>query len=80
MLMPTDGIFDDRSRDPCYRDYINRWRRRFVAQRLDALYAAALRLDADRPDAWDGGAHSGEDAASPPMAARVGARASWDVC
>src|SRR5262252_9000920 len=22
---------------PCYRDYINRWRRRFVAQRLDGL-------------------------------------------
>ena len=22
---------------PCYRDYINRWRRRFLAQRLDGL-------------------------------------------
>src|SRR5438067_12315496 len=24
---------------PCYRDYINRWRRRFVADRLEALRA-----------------------------------------
>src|SRR6516162_545216 len=24
---------------PCYRDYINRWRRRFLAQRLDGLRA-----------------------------------------
>jgi len=22
---------------PCYRDYINRWRKRFLAQRLDGL-------------------------------------------
>jgi hypothetical protein len=22
---------------PCYRDYINRWRRRFLAERLDGL-------------------------------------------
>src|SRR5918999_5174527 len=24
---------------PCYRDYINRWRRRFLAERLDGLRA-----------------------------------------
>jgi hypothetical protein len=27
---------------PRYRDYINRWRRRFVANRLDGLQAIAV--------------------------------------
>ena len=49
---------------PCYRDYINRWRRRFLAKRLDGSAAAVPRPAADGADAGDGGADSGEDAAS----------------
>src|SRR6187402_3330739 len=46
---------------PCYRDYINRWRRRFVADRLEGLHPVS-RAAADHPDADDGGAHFGQDA------------------
>ena len=48
---------------PCYRDYINRWRRRFLADRLDGLRAAVSRPAADGADADDGSPHPGEDAA-----------------
>jgi Homeodomain-like domain len=30
-------VLDDRRTVPCYRDYINRWRRRFLAKRLEGL-------------------------------------------
>src|SRR3954447_23703759 len=41
ILMLTDGdsYSTIESAIPCYRDYINRWRRRFVADRLDGLRA-----------------------------------------
>src|SRR4051812_43575942 len=39
MLADGDSYSTIESAIPCYRDYINRWRRRFVADRLDGLRA-----------------------------------------
>jgi hypothetical protein len=39
ILMPANGELHStiEATVPCYRDYINRWRRRFLADRLDGL-------------------------------------------
>ena len=47
---------------PCYPDYITRWRQRFLTQRLEGL-RPRYRPAADRADAPDGSADSGEDRA-----------------
>jgi transposase len=41
ILMLADGVSYSaiEAAVPCYRDYINRWRRRFLADRLDGLHA-----------------------------------------
>jgi transposase len=41
ILMLADGLSYSaiEAAVPCYRDYINRWRRRFLADRLDGLHA-----------------------------------------
>jgi len=39
MLAAGDSYSTIETAIPCYRDYINRWRRRFVADRLDGLRA-----------------------------------------
>jgi transposase len=39
MLADGDSYSTIETAIPCYRDYINRWRRRFVADRLDGLRA-----------------------------------------
>jgi len=39
MLANGDSYSTIEAAIPCYRDYINRWRRRFVAERLDGLRA-----------------------------------------
>jgi Winged helix-turn helix len=48
----------------CYRDYVNRWRRRFVAGRLDGLRSAHKGQKAVGADSSAGSAHSGQDAAT----------------
>jgi alkaline phosphatase len=48
----------------CYRDYINRWRRRFVAGRLDGLRFGPQGTKAVGADSSAGSAHSGQDAAT----------------
>jgi len=50
---------------PCYRDYINRWRRRFLAKRLGGLQAGHYRPAAVGADTGDGSPDSGDDAPSP---------------
>jgi hypothetical protein len=47
----------------CYRDYINRWPRCFVAGRLDGL-RSAHKTKAVGADSSAGSAHSGQDAAA----------------
>src|SRR6202158_1986325 len=37
MLANGDSYSAIEATVPCYRDYINRWRKRFVAKRLDGL-------------------------------------------
>ena len=64
MLANGDSYSTIEATIPCYRDYINRWRRRFLADRLDGLAAAVSRAAADDPDADHGSAHLGEDAAA----------------
>ena len=64
MLADGDSYSTIEATVPCYRDYINRWRRRFLADRLDGPAAAVSRAAADDPDADDGSAHLGEDAAA----------------
>ena len=49
---------------PCYRDYVNRWRRRFLADRVAGLQPAVSRPAPDDSDAGDGSAHAGEDEAA----------------
>src|SRR5215207_6362861 len=39
MLANGDSYSTIEATVPCFRDYINRWRRRFVADRLDGLRA-----------------------------------------
>src|SRR5256885_17035237 len=39
MLADGDSYSMIESAIPCYRDYINRWRRRFLADRLEGLRA-----------------------------------------
>jgi len=39
MLANGDSYSAIETAIPCYRDFINRWRRRFLADRLDGLQA-----------------------------------------
>ena len=48
---------------PCYRDYINRWRRRFLADRLTAC-GRGIVVSRRHPDADHGSPHLGEDSAT----------------
>src|SRR5207248_8242331 len=53
----------------CFRDYINRWRRRFLAARVDGA------------DARHRGPRCSRRRAKPrPTAARTGVPGSWDAC
>ena len=75
MLANGDSYSAIEATVPCYRDYINRWRRRFLADRLEGLRAAVPRPTADRADARDGSARAGEDSAKRlPTAARIECR------
>jgi N-acetylmuramoyl-L-alanine amidase len=51
---------------PCYRDYINRWRRRFLAKRLAGPAFRPLQPTAIGVDPGHGGPDSGEDAPGAP--------------
>ena len=62
---------------PCFRDYINRWRRRFLARPARRAAAAVPRPAADGPDAGDGGARAWRRRGKRRLtAARTGVRAS----
>lgn len=37
MLADGESYATIKAAIPCYRDYVNRWRRRFLAERLDGL-------------------------------------------
>jgi transposase len=66
---------------PCYRDYINRWRRRFLADRVDGLrarYRGQPPTVLTRPR-WKRGGWPRRSNRRP-MAVRTGVRESWDVC
>ena len=64
MLADGDSYSTIEATVPCYRDYINRWRRRFLADRLEGLRPRYRGSAADGADAGDGSARAGEDAAS----------------
>src|SRR3954471_6404559 len=65
---------------PCYRDYINRWRRRFLEDRLEGLRARYRGQPPTvlPPPRWKR-ASSRRPGRRRPTAARTGVRASWGV-
>src|SRR5207248_1951133 len=64
MLADGDSYSTIEATVPCFRDYINRWRRRFLAERQRPA-AALQRSTADGADTRHGGPRAREDATSP---------------
>ena len=64
MLADGDSYSTIEATVPCYRDYINRWRRRFLAERLEGLRPRYRGQPPTVLTPRDGGARAGEDAAS----------------
>src|SRR5438067_5734145 len=65
ILMLADGNSYSRieAAIPCYRDYINRWRRRFLGDSARWAARALSRRTAHHSDTHDGGPHPREDTA-----------------
>ena len=76
MLADGDSYSTIEATVPCYRDYINRWRRRFLVDRARRAPAALPRATADGADARDGSARYWRRRGNRRrMAARIGVRA-----
>src|SRR5438093_7458861 len=65
MLANGDSYSTIEATVPCFRDYINRWRRRFLADRIDGLQPRYKGQPADGADARHGGPRARKDTPSP---------------
>ena len=80
MLADGDSYSAIETAIPCYRDYINRWRRRFLAARLEGLQA---RYRGQPPTVLTAARQRGSwrrRVRRPPTAARTGVRGNSAAC